>query len=124
LNVGYVAYRPATADGEVSYPPGTITSSDALLELARKGSGLFVEDSELLRRLGIPEQIGYRALAKLDRDERSDFPQKNAFSRQRRYWPAVIDFLDATCRPKYLRDTTIPDDVRQTVITRARGFSD
>jgi hypothetical protein len=49
LNAGYVAYRPATADEEVSYPPGTITSSDALLELARKGSGLFVEDSELLR---------------------------------------------------------------------------
>jgi hypothetical protein len=48
-------------------------------ELARKDSGLFVEDSELLRRLGIPEKIGYRALAKLDRDERSDFPQKNAF---------------------------------------------
>jgi len=31
--------------------------------LARKDSGLFVEDSELLRRLGIPEKIGYRALA-------------------------------------------------------------
>jgi hypothetical protein len=124
LNVGYVAYRPATADGEVSYPPGTITSSDALLELARKGSGLFVEDSELPHRLGIPEKIGYRALAKLDRDERSDFPQKNAFSRQRRYWPAVIDFLDATCRPKHWRATTIPDDIRQTVIRRVRGFSD
>jgi hypothetical protein len=93
-------------------------------ELATKDSGLFVEDSELLRRLGIPEKIGYRALAKLDRDERSDFPQKCAFWGQRRYWPAVIDFLDATCRPKYLRATTIPDDIRQTVIRRARGFSD
>ena len=94
-------------------------------ELARKDdSGLFVEDSELLRRLGIPEKIGYRALAKLDRDERSDFPQKSTFWGQRRYWPAVIDFLDATCRPKYLQATTIPDDIRQTVIRRARGFSD
>jgi hypothetical protein len=92
--------------------------------LARKDSGLFVEDSELLRRLGIPEKIGYRALAKVDRDVCSDFPHKNAFWRQRRYWPAVIDFLDATCRPKYLRATTIPDDIRQTVIRRARGFSD
>jgi hypothetical protein len=52
-------------------------------EPARKDSGLFVEDSELLRRLGIPEKVGYRALAKLDRDERSDFPQKNAFWGQR-----------------------------------------
>ena len=81
-------------------------------ELARKDSGLFVEDSELLRRLGIPEKIGYRALAKLDRDERSDFPQKNAFWGQRRYWPAVIDFLDtrhagqSTCEPPPSRMTS------------------
>ena len=41
------AVAQTAAEGDVSTP-----------ELPGKDSGLFVEDSELLRRLGIPEKIG------------------------------------------------------------------
>jgi hypothetical protein len=37
---------------------------------ARNG-GLFVKDSELLRRLGVPEKLGYEALAMLDENPNS-----------------------------------------------------
>lgn len=55
---------------------------------------LYITDAELIRRLGVPEKIARQALAMLDRDRRSGFPQKSAFWGGRRYWPAVKAWLD------------------------------
>ncbi len=60
---------------------------------ARNG-GLFVTDAELLRRLGVPEKLGYQALGMLDENPKSGFPQKDPLWGGRRYWPAVRSYLD------------------------------
>lgn len=57
--------------------------------------GLFVTDAELIRRIGVPEKIARDCLRKFDSDPRKyNFPQKQAFWGNRRYWPAVKAFLD------------------------------
>jgi hypothetical protein len=59
---------------------------------------LWVNDAELIRRLGIPEKKGRRYLRLLDKNNGRDsgFPQKNEFWDNRRYWPAVREFMDRT----------------------------
>lgn len=59
---------------------------------------LWVSDIELIRRLGIPEKKGRRYLRLLDENKgrKSGFPQKNEFWDNRRYWPAVKEYLDRT----------------------------
>ena len=59
---------------------------------------LWVSDIELIRRLGIPEKKARRYLRLLDESNgrKSGFPQKNAFWDNRRYWPAVKEYLDRT----------------------------
>jgi len=58
--------------------------------------GLYITDAELIRRLGLPEKVGYAAIHALDRDKASGFPQKKAFWGNRRYWPAVKAYMDRT----------------------------
>jgi hypothetical protein len=65
----------------------------------RRG-GLFVNDAELIERLGVPENVAYQALRMLDEDPRSGFPKKDPFWGGKRYWPAVEEFLRATQMPK------------------------
>jgi len=56
---------------------------------------LFVTDSELIRRLGVPEKVGRVALQDLDRFHpgRPQFPQKDPLFGGRRFWPAVEKYL-------------------------------
>jgi hypothetical protein len=58
--------------------------------------GLFVTDAELLRRLGMPEKIGRRAIRELDKrlPGRAPFPGKDPLFGDRRYWPAVVAWFD------------------------------
>lgn len=66
---------------------------------ARRG-GLFVNDAELIERLGVPENVAYQAIRMLDEDPKSGFPKKDPFWGGKRYWPAVEEFLKATQTPK------------------------
>ena len=55
---------------------------------------LFVTDAELVRRLGVPAPIARAAIRGLDDNPRSGFPPKSDLWGNRRYWPAVLDWLD------------------------------
>lgn len=56
---------------------------------------LLVTDAELIRRLGVPEKIGRLALKALD-EAPSGFPRKQKLWGDRRYWPAVLAYLEHT----------------------------
>jgi len=51
--------------------------------------GWWVNDAELIEIIGVPEKIARQAIAILDRDIRSGFPQKQELWGNRRYRPAV-----------------------------------
>jgi len=53
---------------------------------------LFVTDSEIIRRLGVPEKAARAAIQELDRHRA--FPPKDPLMGNRRYWPAVRAFFD------------------------------
>lgn len=55
----------------------------------------FVTDAELIRRLGLPEKVGRVALRELDKasNARRPFPQKDPLFGDRRFWPAVKQWL-------------------------------
>jgi len=55
---------------------------------------LFVADTEMIHRLGVPERAAYAALHMLDRDKHRGFPQKQKLWGNRRYWPAVKQWFD------------------------------
>lgn len=57
---------------------------------------LFVTDAELIRRLGVPEKKARRLIQTLDQ-KKAGFPQKQKLWGDRRYWPDVKAYLDATC---------------------------
>jgi hypothetical protein len=54
---------------------------------------LWISDADLIRWLGLPEKKGRQVLRKLDQDRRTGFPQKNAFWDNRRYVPAVKQWI-------------------------------
>ena len=68
----------------------------ALIERHRGADTLWVTDAELIRRLGVPDKIAREALRMLDRDPRSGFPKKQKLWGERRYWPAIVAYLDHT----------------------------
>lgn len=55
----------------------------------------FVTDAELIRRLGLPEKVGRVALRELDKASkaRRPFPQPDPLFGNRRFWPAVKQWL-------------------------------
>ena len=53
-------------------------------------------DAELIERLGVPDDIGYKRLRELDDNPASGFPKKDQFWGGRRYWPAIEAFLEDT----------------------------
>jgi hypothetical protein len=58
--------------------------------------GLFVTDAEIIHRLGVPVKHATDALRVLDHEcKRNRFPQKQKLWGDRRYWPAVKQWLDA-----------------------------
>lgn len=60
---------------------------DALITL--RPQTLFVTDTEMIRRIGVPEKIARAAIRVLDENPHSGFPKKSELWGNRRYWPAV-----------------------------------
>lgn len=60
--------------------------------LEREKDKLFLTDAELIRRLGIPERVGYKMLKELSQDH--TFPPKEPMAGNRRYWPSVAHWFD------------------------------
>ena len=54
---------------------------------------LYVNDAELIRRMGVPEKIARPVIKQLDAKS-GDWPKKSALWGNRRYWPAVKAYLD------------------------------
>lgn len=62
---------------------------------------LYVTDAELIRRSGVPEKIMRALLQEFDRNpSKTGFPQKVRLFANRRYWPAVKDYMDRYNRLK------------------------
>lgn len=55
---------------------------------------LYINDAELIRRMGIPEKKARHLLRYFDNNPKLLFPQKDKLFDDRRYWPAVRAFLD------------------------------
>ncbi len=53
---------------------------------------IWVKDSELIRRSGVPEKMMRRILRALDANPTSGFPRKDKFWGDRRHWPSVLDY--------------------------------
>lgn len=65
---------------------------------------LYITDAELIRRMGVPEKIAREAIRMLDAMPGSGFPKKQKLWGDRRYWPAVRDYFDATNKINYRLD--------------------
>jgi hypothetical protein len=66
--------------------------------LEREKDKLWVSDSELVRRLGVPEKTAREAIRLLE--HKPGFPRKEKLWGDRRYWPAVKAYFDALYGPK------------------------
>jgi hypothetical protein len=75
--------------------------------LDREASTLWVTDAELIRRMGVPEKIARETLRMLDAKP-TGFPRKQKVWGDRRYWPAVKDYFDATYGTKVSLSTGRP----------------
>ena len=60
--------------------------------LEREKDKLYLLDSELIRRLGVPDKVLRPILPELE--NKHGFPRKQALFGNRRYWPAVKAWLD------------------------------
>lgn len=60
--------------------------------LDREKDKLYLLDSELIRRLGVPDKVLRPILPELE--TKHGFPRKQALFGGRRYWPAVKLWLD------------------------------
>lgn len=60
--------------------------------LEREKDKLYLLDSELIRRLGVPEKTMRSILPALE--SKYNFPRKQPLFGGRRYWPAVKSWLD------------------------------
>jgi hypothetical protein len=60
--------------------------------LEREKDKLYLLDSELIRRLGVPEKVLRPILPHLE--NKHGFPRRQALFGNRRYWPAVKAWLD------------------------------
>jgi hypothetical protein len=67
-------------------------TSPAPETLEREKDKLYLLDSELIRRLGVPEKVMRSMLPGLE--TKYGFPRKQALFGGRRYWPAVKAWLD------------------------------
>lgn len=61
---------------------------------------LWINDAELIRRLGVPYRVARAALQELDRNRASGFPHKDPLWGGRRYWPAVKSYFDRMYAPR------------------------
>lgn len=67
-------------------------TSPAPETLEREKDKLYLQDAELIRRLGVPEKAFRAILPALE--SKYNFPRKQPLFSQRRYWPAVKAWLD------------------------------
>lgn len=67
-------------------------SKPAAETLEREKDKLYLLDSELIRRLGVPEKVMRPMLPGLE--SKFNFPRKQPLFGGRRYWPAVKKWLD------------------------------
>ena len=65
--------------------------------IEREKDKLFLTDAELIRRLGVPENLARPALEVFTHT--CGFPQKQKQFGGRRYWPAVKAWLDKNYGP-------------------------
>lgn len=61
---------------------------------------LFYTDTQIIKKLGVPEKVGYMMLRSMDENPHSGFPEKHKIWGDRRYWPDVVAYFDETCRRK------------------------
>jgi hypothetical protein len=71
---------------------------------------LFVTDEELIERLGVPEKDARMALHELDRNPKNGFPPKLKLWGDRRYWPAVCEYLDQVYKRRIGAARVAPED--------------
>lgn len=64
--------------------------------IEREREKLFVTDAELIRRMGVPEQLG-RALIREFDSKTTGFPRKLKQFGDRRYWPAIEAYFNRVC---------------------------
>jgi hypothetical protein len=88
----------------MEYEAMTMPAEDTL---EREKDKLWVKDSELIRRLGVPEKLGRETLKVLV--TRPDFPKKQKLWGDRRYWPAVKAYFDRHYGP-----IMVPSQRRET----------
>jgi hypothetical protein len=67
-------------------------STPAPETLEREKDKLWVTDSELIRRLGVPDKIAREAIRMAE--AKAGFPKKQKLWGDRRYWPAVRAYFD------------------------------
>lgn len=60
--------------------------------LEREKDKLWLLDSEIIRRLGVPEKIAREAIRMAE--AKAGFPKKQKLWGDRRYWPAVKAYFD------------------------------
>ncbi|MFZ2157233.1 MAG: winged helix-turn-helix domain-containing protein [Bradyrhizobium sp.] len=60
--------------------------------IEREKDKLYLNDAELIRRLGVPEKVMRSMLPGLE--SKFGFPRKQPLFGNRRYWPAVKTWLD------------------------------
>lgn len=72
----------------------TIERKTARRHRAKNGPGLYVTDQELIEYLGLPADLGRKRLQALDASKQANFPRKQPFWGDRRYLPAVQQWLD------------------------------
>jgi predicted DNA-binding transcriptional regulator AlpA len=62
--------------------------------IEREKDKLFLTDAELIRRMGVPENVARQTIDELT--NKCGFPQKQKLWGGRRYWPAVKAWFDRT----------------------------
>lgn len=92
------ANPPASGDRTATTPSPheLLKNIESLLDAAATSRTLFVTDAELIRRLGVPDELGRALLQEFDANHPS-FPKKLPQWGDRRYWPSVKAWLDKTC---------------------------
>jgi hypothetical protein len=81
------------AEATVEEPKGKRKKRD-VVRVVHAEPTLFVDDAELIRRLGVAEKIARPAIYVLENRRDSGFPQKQVLWGNRRYWPAVRAWFD------------------------------
>ena len=88
---------PCCSSSPLQYGAGDLNIGEDMTRpspetIERERDKLFVTDAELIRWLGVPEEVARPVIQRLE--ERAGFPRKQKLWGDRRYKPAVRAFLD------------------------------